>query len=120
VAVGTDNIRDPFNPYLGCDLLLNAILTAITCHMVTTADFELVVELHTFSPAAVMGLARYGLAVGCDADLVVLEARSIGELLDGYRLPLLVFKRGRLVARNDIVREYSPDGLKPTLTTCDA
>jgi cytosine deaminase len=115
VAVGPDNIRDPFNPYLGADLLLNSLLTAITCHMVTTEDFKTVLEYHTYAPARMMKLPRYGNEPGCDADLVVLEAKSLPDLLDGNRQPLLVLKRGRVVAHSEVTRSFTPQGLKEDL-----
>lgn len=112
VAVGPDNIRDPFNPYLNADLITNSILTAITCHMVTTDDFTTVVDLHTNEPAKIMRLPRYGHKPECYADLVVLEAQSVPDLLDGRRQPLLVFKRGHVVAHNQVIRMFAPQGLE--------
>lgn len=112
VAVGPDNIRDPFNPYLNADLLTNSIVTAITCHMVTTEDFTTVVEFHTDAAAKIMQLPHYGLQSGCYADLVVLGACSVPDLLDGNREPLLVFKRGHVVAHNQVIRTFAPQELE--------
>jgi cytosine/adenosine deaminase-related metal-dependent hydrolase len=41
-----------------------------------------------------MGLADYGLTPGDEASLVVLEARSLSDLLDGDTARRLVLKRG--------------------------
>lgn len=112
VAVGPDNIRDPFNPYLGHDLILNSLLTAMTCHMVTTEDFITVLDFHTNAAAQIMHLPRYGIETGSYADLVVLEAKSLPDLLDGNRQPLLVLKRGRIVAHSEIKHSFTPQGLK--------
>jgi cytosine deaminase len=108
VAFATDNIRDPFDPFLGSDLLVNAVIAAIACHMVNGADFETVIKLHTTAPAAILGMVEYGLDPGCVADLVVIEARSVGELLDGRRVPLVVMKSGRLVAETRVTRWAAP------------
>jgi cytosine deaminase len=107
VAVGTDNIRDPFNPYVGPDLIANCVLTAITCQWVTTDDLVTVVGLHTDAAAAIMELADYGLDPGCRADLAVLQARSVAELLDGSGLAVAVLKGGRLVARSELTRTFT-------------
>jgi cytosine deaminase len=104
VAFGTDNIRDPFNPYLGADLLLNAILAATTCGMVTVDDFRSVIAMHSTVPAEVMGLNVPTLHEGSVADLVVIEATAMSELLDGRRTALAVLKRGRLVASASVNR----------------
>lgn len=94
VAVGTDNIRDPFDPYGNTDLIQNAILASLACHMVTEQDFMEMLSLHTVAPAQIMGLAKYGLASGDEASLVVLEARSLADLLDGDTARRVVLKRG--------------------------
>ncbi len=94
VAVGTDNIRDAFNPWGNTDLIQNAILASLACHLVTEQDFMTMLELHTVAPAAIMGLTGYGLASGDEASLVVLEARSLADLLDGDTARRLVLKRG--------------------------
>lgn len=101
VAVGTDNIRDPFLPFGNADLVQNAIVASLACHLVTDDDFVEMLRLHTVTPAGIMRLERYGLELGCRADLVVFAARSIGELLDGETTRRWVLKGGRLVAETE-------------------
>ena len=97
VAVGTDNIRDAFDPFGNTDLIQNAVIASLACHMVTEQDFLEMLWMHTGAPAAIMGLKDYGLASGDEASLVVLEARSLAGLLDGDTTRRLVLKRGRSV-----------------------
>jgi cytosine deaminase len=52
----------------------------------------------TVNAARVLGLERHGLAVGCDADLVLLQARSVVEAIRLRPSRLLVLRRGRMVA----------------------
>lgn len=113
VALGTDNIRDPFDPFLGTHPVINAVLAAISCHMVNESDFATVIELQTSQPAAIMRLPDYGISDGCSADIVVLEARDLTELLDGRFSPLLVLKNGQEVAAATVVRTYFPDVAGP-------
>jgi cytosine deaminase len=103
VAVGTDNIRDPFLPFGNADLVQNAIVAALACHLVRTEDFIDMLRFHTTAPAKIMGLADYGLAEGCAADLLVLHARSLDAMLDGERAPHWVVKRGRVVAESAFI-----------------
>ena len=109
VAVGTDNIRDPFNPYVNTDLIGHAVFTALACHFVTSKDFLTVLRLHTEAAAGIMGLKSYGLGPGCVADLVVFEAHSLEDLLDGAQERRWVLKRGNLVAEADVRRHLYID-----------
>ena len=52
----------------------------------------------TVNAAQVMGLEGYGLAVGCFADFVLLQARNPVEALRLRAARLKVFRRGHLVA----------------------
>lgn len=97
VAVGTDNIRDAFDPFGNTDLIQNAVISALACHLVTEKDFLRMLWMHTGAPAQIMGLKGYGLAPGDDATLVALEARSLADLLDGDTARRLVLKCGRSV-----------------------
>lgn len=104
VAVGTDNIRDPFDPFGNADVVQNAFLAAIACHLGGVDDFWRMLDLHTSCAARVMRLPDYGLTLGCHADLVVFEARSLDDLLDGDSIRRWVVKRGRVVAETEAVR----------------
>jgi cytosine deaminase len=48
---------------------------------------------------------HYGVRVGNEADLVVLDTKSFAEAIVAQPARLWVFKRGRLVARNSIIKE---------------
>jgi cytosine deaminase len=52
----------------------------------------------TVNAARVMGLENYGLAVGCHADFVLLQARDPVEALRLRATRLKVFRRGKLLA----------------------
>jgi cytosine deaminase len=53
----------------------------------------------TVNAARVMGLSDYGLAVGCHADFVLLQARSPAEALRLRATRLAVIRRGQVIAR---------------------
>jgi cytosine deaminase len=46
-----------------------------------------------------MGLSNYGLAAGCNADFVLLQARDPVEALRLRATRLKVFRRGKLIAQ---------------------
>ena len=50
--------------------------------------------------AAVLGLADYGLAVGCRADFVTVPAQTLAEAVVTFPVRSLVVRAGRIVARD--------------------
>jgi len=58
------------------------------------AAFESVTE----TPARILGLEGYGLAPGCRADMVLLQARDVIEAIRLRATRLAVVRRGRVVA----------------------
>jgi len=109
VSFGTDNTRDPFNPLGNTDMIHNAILTAYACHMATAEDFRTTLKLCTVNAADIMKLPEYGLQKGRFADIVILNAPSAEEALANQAMATHVFKRGRLVATNEIKRSLYMD-----------
>jgi len=59
--------------------------------------------------ARALGLAGYGLAPGCHADLVVLDARDAAQAITEQAEKLYVIKGGRVVARTTRTTELSID-----------
>jgi cytosine deaminase len=55
-------------------------------------------EAITTNPARILGLEGYGIAKGCHADFVLLQARDTVEALRLKATRLKVFKRGKLVS----------------------
>jgi cytosine deaminase len=53
----------------------------------------------TTTPARILGLEGYGLAPGCHADFVLLEARDPVEAIRLRASRLAVVRRGKVVAR---------------------
>jgi cytosine deaminase len=57
----------------------------------------------TETPAAILGLEGYGIAPGCHADLVLLQARDPIEAIRLRATRLAVIRRGRVIARSSAV-----------------
>jgi cytosine deaminase len=77
--------------------------------MATAEDFVAVLNLCTVNAAEVMKLPDYGLREGCLADIVILDAPSAEEALAEQATVTHVFKRGRLVATNQMTRNLHAD-----------
>lgn len=97
VSFGPDNIRDPFNPIGSPNMIQNAVLTAYACHMTSNMDFEEVINMCTTNAARIMGLKEYGLKENCFADIVILNASSVEEVLAYQATPRFVIKHGKIL-----------------------
>ncbi|HYE94434.1 MAG TPA: amidohydrolase family protein [Terriglobales bacterium] len=100
VAISTNNIVNPFTPYGHPDLLRQALVSAMTMHLGNLDQLAWLPELITTNPARAIGLEGYGLAEGCRADLVVLDASTAAQAITEQAEKLYVIKAGRVVARN--------------------
>jgi cytosine/creatinine deaminase len=97
VVTGTDNVQDPFQPLGNYDLLAAANLTALAAHMTGRAQMLETLEMTTTRAAKVLGLEHHGLRVGCNADLVVIDAQSKLEALAQVSTNRMVIKAGKIL-----------------------
>jgi cytosine deaminase len=100
VAISTNNIVNPFTPYGHPDLLRQALVTAMAAHLGNLDQLSWLLDLVTVNPAMAIGLRDYGLAEGCRADLVVLDAADPAQAITEQAEKLWVVKSGRIVAHN--------------------
>jgi cytosine deaminase len=100
VSISTNNIVNPFTPYGHPDLLRQALVTAMAAHLGNLDQMAWLLDLITVNPARAVGLKDYGLAEGCRADLVVLDAADPVRAITEQSEKLWVIKSGRIVARN--------------------
>ena len=62
----------------------------------------------TINPARTLGLEGYGLEVGCNADMIVLQAKDPTEAIRLRAARLFVIRRGKVVSKTSpIVSEVS-------------
>jgi cytosine deaminase len=95
-SLSTNNVLNPFTPFGDCSLLRMANLYANVCHVAARDDLRECVAMVTDRSARLMRLEGYGVAVGCTADLVVLDCGSAEQGVAELAPPLYGFKRGRL------------------------
>jgi cytosine/creatinine deaminase len=107
VAAASDNVRDPFNPLGNYDLLSIANLTAHAAHMTGAKELETCINMVTSNAAEILGLENYGLFEGGKADLVVVDAVNVMNMLAGVPERLATFKNSELVVRTEIQRTWS-------------
>ncbi|MGO8914343.1 MAG: cytosine deaminase [Stellaceae bacterium] len=104
VALGHDSVLDPWYPLGRADMLDVAHMAVHAGHMTSQAGMRACFAAVTEVPARILGLRDYGLAAGCHADFVILQAR---DAVDAIRLRpprLAVVRRGRVIAEQAAAR----------------
>lgn len=94
VSCGTDNMRDPFVRFGDADPLKAMLLLSQLTKQLHNAGLEKVWQTMTSNAARMLRLESYGLAPGCLADLIVLDAQSVPDAILQQSTRLAVIKRG--------------------------
>jgi cytosine/creatinine deaminase len=94
-SLSTNNVLNPFTPFGDCSLVRMANLYANICQVGAHGDIRECFNMISSRSAKLMNLKDYGLAPGCFADIVVLDATSAEDAVAELAPVLYVFKRGR-------------------------
>ena len=100
VFVGNDDVRDTWSPFGNGDLLVRAMLLSWRSGFRTDGDLAIAFDCATAAARRVFGHEDRGIAVGAPADLFTVRAETLGEAVAQHPPRGLVFKGGRLVARD--------------------
>ncbi|MBM3492174.1 MAG: amidohydrolase family protein [Alphaproteobacteria bacterium] len=95
-SLSSNNVLNPFTPFGDCSLLRMANLYANVCHVGAVADIQECFNMVTRRSARLLNLKAYGLAVGDQADLAVVDAETPEAAVAELAPVLHAFKRGRL------------------------
>jgi cytosine/creatinine deaminase len=94
-SLATNNVLNPFTPFGDCSLIRMANLYANIAQLGRPAELAACLDMVTTSPARLMNLRDYGIAVGNPADLVVLDCEDRMSAVAELARPLFGLKRGR-------------------------
>jgi cytosine/creatinine deaminase len=95
VAFASNNIRNAFTPFGAADPLQIGLLLAHAAQLGSPDDQASVVHMCTYAAAAAMGIAAdYGIAVGKQADLLIVDTFRVSDVLLDLPPRLWVIKRG--------------------------
>lgn len=100
VAIGQDDIDDPYYPFGRGDMLELAYFMCHAAHLGTVEEIDAVYSMITTNGAKALRLKQYGVNIGCKADLVVLNAESTLEALRMQSERLCVLKAGEIIAES--------------------
>ncbi len=98
VAFGHDDVMDPWYSMGSGDLLEVAHMGLHVAQMTSQQGIRACFDAVTTNAAKVMHLEGYGVEPGCDASLVLLQARDPIEAIRLRAPRLKVWKKGRLLA----------------------
>ncbi|WP_158746212.1 amidohydrolase family protein [Acidisphaera sp. L21] len=99
LCAGSDGIRDTWGPYGNGDMLERAMFVGLRNNLRRHDELDLALATCTTGGAKAIGLAEYGLAAGCWADLVLVPAEAVAEAVAQRPGNRMVLRRGRLVAQ---------------------
>ncbi|HEY1326394.1 MAG TPA: amidohydrolase family protein [Casimicrobiaceae bacterium] len=100
VAFGHDCVMDPWYPLGSADMLEVASMGLHVAQMTGDDAMRACFDAVTVNAARILGLEGYGLAPGCGADFVLLQARDPVEAIRLRATRLKVFRAGRLIAES--------------------
>ncbi|USG60938.1 amidohydrolase family protein [Sneathiella marina] len=104
VAFGHDCVMDPWYSLGSHDMLEVAAMGLHVAQMTGQKEMKAMYRAVTENGAKALGLENYGLNVGCNADMVVLQAGSDIEALRLRPARLAVIRRGLVIAETPEVR----------------
>ena len=107
-SLSTNNVLNPFTPFGDCSLVRMANLYANICQVGSREDMRECLAMVTHRSAQLMRLNDYGVAIGCAADLVVLDCASAEQGVAELAVPLYGFKRGRMTFSRQLPELYRP------------
>ncbi len=99
VALGQDCVMDPWYSLGGADMLDVAHMAVHGAPMTSREAIRWTFDAVTEIPARILGLDGYGLAVGKNADMVLLQAADPTEAVRLRATRLFVIRRGEIIAR---------------------
>lgn len=102
VTYSSNNIRNAFTPFGKADPLLIGNFLAHVIQFGTPENQKSVLDMGTYGAARAMGVSDgYGIAVGCRADIVVLDTFDVDDALLDIPPRLWVIKNGRVTVTTE-------------------
>ena len=97
VGLGSDNMRDFFNPLGNGDVKHVALLLSYIQRFFSEEEIQQVFDMITINGAEVISIADYGLRVGGVADVSVLDANTPKEVIAYQTQPVLLVRNGVII-----------------------
>jgi cytosine deaminase len=109
VSCGQDDLQNMFYPYGSMDMLEVAMITAHAAHLSSPPEIQAAFDMPRYNAARGWRLKNYGVRVGSEANLVVLDAVSAIDALRRQPDRRYVIRRGKVLAETRTnLRLYDP------------
>ena len=109
ICLGQDDISDAYYPYGRNNMLEVAFLASHLLWFTTASDMETLYDMITHNAAKCMNVHEYGLEVGKQANLVVLDQPNVLEAFRFHEAPAYVISHGQLVDREKMKQLAFPE-----------
>lgn len=96
-GLGSDNVRDFFNPLGSGDVKHVALLLSYLQRFFTDDDINNIWDMITVKGAEILGYERYGIRVGNFADITVLDAKTPKEVLADQAGAWEIIRKGNII-----------------------
>lgn len=113
VAIGQDDIDDPYYPFGRGDMLELAYFMCHSAFMSSLREMESAYDMVTYNGAKAMHLNNYGITTGCNADLIILDAKDVHQALQMQSERLYVLRRGEVIAETKVERKLHNSLIEP-------
>jgi len=108
VSCGNDNLRDVFFPFGKFDMLEVAYITSLTAQMTGSDEIKYVLNMPRNNAARILGLPSYGLHKGSVADMVLIPAESLVDLLGSKPPRKAVIRKGKIICESEEIVRMAP------------
>ncbi|PCI05269.1 MAG: cytosine deaminase [Hyphomicrobiales bacterium] len=111
VALGHDCVMDPWYSMGSHDMLEVAHMAVHVGQLTGVSQMKSMFKAVTENSAKVMHLEGYGLETGCNADMVILQAKDELEAIRLRPARLFVIRRGKVISKTEpVVAKVDLDG----------
>lgn len=98
LGLGSDNVRDFFNPLGSGDIKQVALLLSYIHRFFTEEEFESIWDMITVDGARLLGYKNYNMRVGSNANITILNGKSPKEVLANQSETLVLIRNGQDVS----------------------
>jgi len=106
VSCGQDDLQNMFYPFGSMDMLEVAMIVAHAAHLSSPAQIQAAFDMPRYSAAHGRRLPNYGVKVGADANLVIIDATSAIEALRRQPDRRYVIRKGRVLVETKTTQTW--------------
>ena len=107
VCCGQDDLMNMFYPFGQMDPLEVANIAAHAGHLTSPEQIQTAFDMPRYNAARNIGLEKYGVYEGADANLILLKATSAVDALRRKPERLYVIRQGEILVQNEVHTKFS-------------